>query len=205
MISPVALIATVALLGSTEVLGQTRTCWSRYRGYYQCSGLATGARIGIGIGVAVGVLVLLALCGFARRRYVKFVCQSAMADRLASFSRMQSRFSNVKPPALPYNNANGQSDNPYANNPPPPSNSYSYGQQQHPGMNSNQNSYAPPPTAPPQTYQPSMSQNYTGNTASGPEGHEHGYEWQQAREEEERLRREGGGEAPPPGYTAPCK
>jgi hypothetical protein len=105
--------------------------------------------------------------------------------------QIRRQFSKYTPPALPVSN-NNTSSNPYANNPPPPSN-----------YTNNQYGSNPPP--PPNTYQPSMAGQYATkaqnpNTVVQSENqHEHGYEWEQAREQE-RLEREGA-EAPPPGYN----
>ncbi|WRT67199.1 uncharacterized protein IL334_004165 [Kwoniella shivajii] len=191
MLSTVSLLSLAVLLGATDVAAQ-RICYDGYgRRYYCNNGLAWGARLGIGLGVAALVLIIFALCGFWRRK------------------QLRNQFSKYKPPALPYtgNDQNGQ--NPYANNPPPPTgqagsyyNNSSY----------NGNPYGNSPAPPAQTYQPSMAGQYTGatnnNQTQGNEDNEHGYEWEQARENE-RLEREqanGGANAnanaapAPPGY-----
>lgn len=103
---------------------------------------------------------------------------------------LRSQFAKYKPPSLPFAGHN-QDQNPYANNPPPPS-----------GFNNNP--YGNNPAPPPQTYQPSMAGqygSYQGQT-EGFENHEHGYEWEQARQEEEERRKQGGqtSDIPPPGY-----
>ncbi|KAK4686668.1 hypothetical protein P7C73_g3456, partial [Tremellales sp. Uapishka_1] len=88
--------------------------------------------------------------------------------------------------------------NPYANNPPPPETATVNNN----GSNYSGNPYGNNPPPPQATYQPSMAGNY-GNSGNPPEqNHEHGYEWEQAREEE-RLAREGSGanEEAPPGYN----
>ena len=112
---------------------------------------------------------------------------------------LQRQFAKYRPPVLPTNNLE---TNQYANNPPPPSQGYPNTESQ---WQNNQYGTNPPPPA--QTYQPSMAGNYGGGlkesrTGSGVNGlpasqgeHEHGYEWEQAREEE-RLAK---GQAPP-GY-----
>lgn len=103
---------------------------------------------------------------------------------------LRSQFAKYKPPSLPFAGHN-QDQNPYASNPPPPS-----------GFNNNP--YGNNPAPPPQTYQPSMAGqygSYQGQT-EGVENHEHGYEWEQARQEEEERRKQGGqtSDIPPPGY-----
>lgn len=104
--------------------------------------------------------------------------------------KLRSQFSKYKPPALPFAGHN-QNQNPYVNNPPPPS-----------GFNNNP--YGSNPAPPPQAYQPSMAGqygSYQGQTQES-EGHEHGYEWEQARQEEEERRKQAGqtSDIPPPGY-----
>ncbi|TYJ56637.1 hypothetical protein B9479_002567 [Cryptococcus floricola] len=100
--------------------------------------------------------------------------------------QLRSQFSKYKPPALPYNGQqqDPQGQNPYQNNPPPPT--------------WNNNAPAPPPA----TYQPGSAGAY-GASTTGAEGHEHGYEWEQARQQEEEERRNktsGTNEPAPPGY-----
>lgn len=164
-------------------------CYDRFNRAYRCydNGIGYGARIGIGIGVAAAVVLLFALCGYWRRK------------------QLQKQFSKYRPPALPYAQSGnapaagytyGQGNNPYANNPPPPATNSSFAGGNPYGSN------PPPPAA---TYQPSMAGQYGKEARTGTEAnninngeHEHGYEWEQAREAE-RLEREGGGAAPP-GY-----
>jgi len=106
---------------------------------------------------------------------------------------LKNQWAKHRPPTLPFvsnNNNNNASSNPYANNPPPPSNT-----------NWNDNSYGNNPPPPPQTYQPSSAGQYgqQPKETRGETEHEHGYEWQQAREAE-RLEREQANGAAPPGY-----
>lgn len=66
------------------------------------------------------------------------------------------------------------------------------------------NPYGSNPAPPPQAYQPSMAGqygSYQGQTQDA-ESHEHGYEWEQARQEEEERRKQEGqtSDIPPPGY-----
>lgn len=119
------------------------------------------------------------------------------------FSRqLQKQFSKYRPPALPYAQTGatgqsytyGQGNNPYANNPPPPT---SFG---------GDNQYGSNPPPPPATYQPSMAGQYgnkearnTGTSGMNGDQHQHGYEWEQAREAERLEREQNGGNAPP-GY-----
>lgn len=119
--------------------------------------------------------------------------------------QLQKQFSKYRPPALPYAQSNtggtgtgysyGQGNNPYSSNPPPPQNSSFNG--------GNPYGFNPPP--PPATYQPSMAGQYTGasktGTAAGSDNaHEHGYEWEQAREAERLEREQQAGGHAPPGY-----
>jgi hypothetical protein len=115
---------------------------------------------------------------------------------------LQKNFSKYRPPALPYaqntggyqnnagysygqgNNPYGQNQNPYANNPPPPQSSFA------------NNQYGSGPAQPDATYQPGVTRSEAGKNE---QSHEHGYEWEQAREAE-RLEREQQG---PPGYDSP--
>ncbi|KIR54307.1 hypothetical protein I315_03366 [Cryptococcus gattii Ru294] len=165
-------LLTIALLLGTRS-ASAATCYNRWGQPYYCNnGLSWGARLGIGLGIAFGVILLFALCGYWRRR------------------NLRSQFAKYKPPSLPFAGHN-QDQNPYASNPPPPS-----------GFNNNP--YGNNPAPPPQTYQPSMAGqygSYQGQT-EGVENHEHGYEWEQARQEEEERRKQGGqtSDIPPPGY-----
>ncbi|WWC89961.1 uncharacterized protein L201_004890 [Kwoniella dendrophila CBS 6074] len=191
MLSTISLLSVVLLLGAQNV--SAAICYDGYgRRYYCNNGLSWGARLGIGLGVAVLVFALFGLCGYWRRKQIR------------------NQFGKYKPPALPYSNNNQQGQNPYVNNPPPPTGQYGTGQSYYGNSNYNGNPYGNNPTAPQQTYQPSMAGQYrsgqdnatTGN--AGENDHEHGYEWAQAREAE-RLEREqasaAGGNAPaPPGY-----
>jgi len=183
------LTALLSLLALPALAAAQQSICYDYRGraYYCNRGLSNGARIGVGIGVAVGVLLLFLLCGMWRRK------------------QLRAQWAKHRPPVLPVQGqGQGQNGeyNPYANNPPPPSNTQAYG-------NSSWNNTNV--AAPPATYQPSMAGQYTGNTNANNNEHEHGYEWEQAREAE-RLEREaaaGGAGAgagtgpgvPPPGYN----
>jgi len=136
-------------LASAIPVAKASTCYSNYRGYYECDGgLGYGARIGIAVGIAVGVLLLLAACMYWRRR------------------NLRNRWSKFRPPALP-------TQNEYASNPPPPANTGASGQYQgggygyNDGQNQNasswnNNPYGSQPPAPANTYQPSMSGQYGG-------------------------------------------
>ena len=115
--------------------------------------------------------------------------------------QLRNQFSKFRPPPLPVQNENSNY-NQYTNNPPPPSN---YGNQSG-GYNNNNNSnfsgnpYGNNPSQPAQTYQPSMAGQYTGGAKQTPGNvpageHEHGYEWEQAREEERLANNQA-----PPGY-----
>lgn len=139
---------------------------------------------------------------------------TSASQQFSDDRQLRSQWSKYRPPALPTQNQSGNYNpsNPYANNPPPPQNAaaYSYGNSQWENNNNVQ--------APPATYQPSMAGQYTGAgngtgykevnaqgtgvTGMGSE-HEHGYEWEQAREAErlEREQQQQGGGAPPPGYN----
>ncbi|ORY27180.1 hypothetical protein BCR39DRAFT_538823 [Naematelia encephala] len=174
------MLSTILLLALVPVALGQNICYDYYnRPYYCNSGISYGARIGIGIGVAAGVLLLFLLCGYWRRR------------------NLRNQWAKYKPPALPYHNNETTTTNPYGSNPPPP-----------PQSNFSSNQYGSNPPPPPQTYQPSMAGQYSStgvNTyktgATGVGAHEHGYEWEQAREQE-RLEREQGNanDIPPPGY-----
>ena len=107
--------------------------------------------------------------------------------------RLRNQFKNYRPPALPFhnNNNNNNNNNPYANNPPPPTNT-----------DWRSNSYANNVTQPQTAYQPSMAAQYKAPQDSTNEaGHEHGYEWEQAREQERLERLQANNTAPaPPSY-----
>ena len=114
---------------------------------------------------------------------------SASDDYELTLRNLKNQWAKHRPPTLPFSN-NNTSSNPYANNPPPPNNT-----------NWNDNSYGNNPPPPPQTYQPATAGQYGAQPKeTRTEGdHEHGYEWQQAREAE-RLEREGANATQPPGY-----
>lgn len=110
---------------------------------------------------------------------------------------LRKRFQHFKPPPLPYNHNGNQPGpdqgyNPYVNNPPPPQSNFHQA-----------NSYNGGVQSPPATYQPSMAgqyghqQSYRGGNDSGNNDHEHGYEWEQAREQERLDRQNAQGTAPP--------
>lgn len=132
--------------------------------------------------------------------------------------QLQKQFSRYRPPALPYAQNNmggnnmgysyGQGNNPYANNPPPPT-----GYQGQQSSFANSNPYGNNPQPPNATYQPSMAGQYgygsgfnkdargvDGNNNTGNNDHEHGYEWEQAREAERLEREQAAGGHAPPGY-----
>ncbi|WWC69379.1 uncharacterized protein I206_103318 [Kwoniella pini CBS 10737] len=184
------LVSIVLLLGAQNV--SAAICYDGYgRRYYCNGGLGWGARLGIGLGIAALVVVAFALCGYMRRK------------------QLRNQFSKYKPPALPYSNDQQQGQNPYVNNPPPPTGGYQGQSQSYYGnSNFNGNPYGNNPQPPQQTFQPSMagqyqSRNDTGTTPNvGTEDHEHGYEWAQAREAERLEREQAGAEGgkAPPGY-----
>lgn len=140
---------------------------------------------------------------------VSRVAQAAYCWKEADLYVRQIRhqFSKHTPPTLPFvNNNNG--NNPYASNPPPPTQQTGSYYGQNPSQtNWNNNQYGQNPPPPSTTYQPSMSGQYgagANNTATS--DHEHGYEWEQAREAERLEREQGSGAAAPPGYdVAACE
>ncbi|WWD16002.1 hypothetical protein CI109_100426 [Kwoniella shandongensis] len=183
MLSQLTLLTLVALLNARSA--SAAICYDRFRRQYYCNGgLSWGARLGIGLGIAAGVILLFSLCGYWRRK------------------QLRNQFSKYRPPALPYTGPETGTTgaNPYANNPPPPVTQGSYNNSSYAS-----NPYGSNPAPPPQTYQPSMAGQYTGTGAGNHESaeHEHGYEWEQAREAE-RLAQQGGQggviENGPPGY-----
>ncbi|KAK1924837.1 hypothetical protein DB88DRAFT_487039 [Papiliotrema laurentii] len=180
MSSLLSLLPLLAILCAAPAHAQW--CYDRYGYRYRCnsSGISYGARIGIGLGVAAAVILVFGLCGYWRRRQIR------------------NQFAKHRPPGLPFTNNNQDPSNPYANNPPPPAPGTYAGQGN--STNWSQNSYGNNPPPPEQTYQPSMAGQYGVNADKNGSGgdHEHGYEWEQAREQE-RLEREQNGQAPP-GY-----
>ncbi|ORX39965.1 hypothetical protein BD324DRAFT_615701 [Kockovaella imperatae] len=194
MLLSLALVALAGLLPSVSAYGY---CGYGYYNDYDCNnGLSIGARIGIGIGIAVGVLLLFALCSYWRRK------------------QLRRQFNKYRPPTLPFtnnnNSNNNNSSNPYANNPPPPAQAGSYYANGNQGSNWQNNQYGNNPPPPANVYQPSMAGAYgsgakemssTGGRVTTPaaQGHEHGYEWEQAREAE-RQEREQANVQSPPGY-----
>lgn len=194
-------LALLLALGAPLVSAQSNNiCYDRFGRAYRCSGLSNAARIGIGVAVAVAVLIIICIVAGMRRR------------------SLQKNFARYRPPALPYAQNNGggnmgpgggpgysygQGNNPYANNPPPP---MGYQGQQPSSWSSNNNAYGAGVSAPQATYQPDGARGDGKNVGAGAgagagvDGHEHGYEWEQAREAErlERMQQQGG--AAPPGY-----
>ncbi|KAG9096849.1 hypothetical protein FRC06_008263 [Ceratobasidium sp. 370] len=60
---------TLVLLTIAHGAYASRTCGYDFYGYYRCSGLSNGARLGIGIGIAaLSLLVLISLIMLRRRR-----------------------------------------------------------------------------------------------------------------------------------------
>ncbi|WVN86781.1 uncharacterized protein L203_101953 [Cryptococcus depauperatus CBS 7841] len=166
------LILSLVLLLGAQSVYADRICYDAWGRSYYCNG---GLSWGARLGIGLGIAA--GIC---------------ILFSLCGFWRRQqirTQFAKYRPPALPFTNHHGQSS--YANNPPPPPAGW------------NNNPYGSNPAPPPQTYQPSMAGQYGTNAAqSGSDGHEHGYEWEQARQEEERKRQEGlAGESAPPGYN----
>lgn len=92
----------------------------------------------------------------------------------------------------------GQGNNPYAANPPPP-----MGYQGQQDSSWNNNSYGGGVSSPAATYQPGGNRGDGKVGATGGQNdHEHGYEWEQAREAErlERMQQQQESGPAPPGY-----
>ncbi|KAL7419396.1 hypothetical protein Q5752_006234 [Cryptotrichosporon argae] len=199
-------IALVPLLFTLRSV-TAATCYQYGYGYYECSGgLSYGARIGIGIGVAVGVLLLVSLCSYWRRRADDCNLKRAYAHFRPPAQGSDNPYANNPPPPQNYS---AYQSNPYGNNPPPPAQSYYPGQSQYGNGNAFQTYKGAQDGQQPHNTGASgatgitgLTGVQTGATAAGAADHEHGYEWEQARENErlERERAGAGAEVPPPGY-----
>jgi len=184
-------------------LAQADTCYSTFRGYYECngSGLSTGARWGIGVGLVLGIILLCMAVSYWRRKRIMSAWKKHTQNN---------------PNELPYhNNQNSGDYNNNNNTAYPQANNYgNYNTQQYAAPNS-----AYPIKEPQQVYTPSMAGAYgnngtyqygqnTNNTNADNNGMStHDYEYRQA--EENRLREEaearqgsGNAEPAPPGYDS---
>ena len=66
--TPLGLLGALSLMALPSA--QAATCYSTFRGYYECngSGLSTGARWGIGVGLVVGIILLCMAVSYWRRK-----------------------------------------------------------------------------------------------------------------------------------------